>query len=47
VRFTRKWRRPELGMAHRGEFSEIMPYLGKTVDSEMSGNVIDLCPVAR
>nr|WP_199064626.1 NADH-quinone oxidoreductase subunit NuoG [Chromobacterium sp. ASV5] len=35
----------EIGMANRGEFSEIMPYLGKTVDSEISGNVIDLCPV--
>lgn len=35
----------EIGMAHRGEFSEILPFLGKTVDSEISGNVIDLCPV--
>lgn len=35
----------EIGMANRGEFSEIMPYLGKTVNSEISGNVIDLCPV--
>ncbi len=35
----------EIGMAHRGEFSEIMPYIGKTVESEVSGNVIDLCPV--
>jgi NADH-quinone oxidoreductase subunit G len=37
----------EIGMANRSEFSEIMPYLGKTVNSEISGNVIDLCPVAR
>jgi NADH-quinone oxidoreductase subunit G len=35
----------EIGMANRGEFSEIMPFVGKTVDSEMSGNMIDLCPV--
>jgi NADH-quinone oxidoreductase subunit G len=35
----------ELGMAHRGEFSEIQTFVGKTVDSELSGNMIDLCPV--
>ncbi|SFN18155.1 NADH-quinone oxidoreductase subunit G [Formivibrio citricus] len=35
----------ELGLAHRGEHSEVMPFLGKTVNSEISGNVIDLCPV--
>lgn len=35
----------EIGMANRGEHSEILPFLGKTVDSEISGNVIDLCPV--
>ncbi|MCG9066217.1 NADH-quinone oxidoreductase subunit NuoG [Laribacter hongkongensis] len=35
----------EIGMANRGELSEILPFLGKTVDSEISGNVIDLCPV--
>ncbi|MCD5326590.1 NADH-quinone oxidoreductase subunit NuoG [Chromobacterium piscinae] len=35
----------EIGMANRSEFSEILPFLGKTVDSEISGNVIDLCPV--
>lgn len=35
----------EIGMAHRGEHSEILPFLNKTVDSEISGNVIDLCPV--
>jgi NADH-quinone oxidoreductase subunit G len=35
----------ELGMANRGEFSEIMTFVGRTVDSELSGNVIDLCPV--
>lgn len=35
----------EIGMAHRGEHSEIMSFVGMTVDSEISGNVIDLCPV--
>lgn len=35
----------ELGMAGRGEHSEILAFVGKTVDSEISGNVIDLCPV--
>lgn len=35
----------ELGMAGRGEHSEILPFIGKTVDSELSGNMIDLCPV--
>ena len=35
----------ELGMTGRGEHSEIMTFMGHTVDSELSGNVIDLCPV--
>lgn len=35
----------ELGMAGRGEHSEIMTFLGRSVDSELSGNMIDLCPV--
>ncbi len=35
----------ELGMIHRGEFAEITTVLGDTVDSEVSGNMIDLCPV--
>src|SRR6478672_2461058 len=35
----------ELGMIHRGEHSEITTILGDTVDSEVSGNMIDLCPV--
>ncbi|GAB1414482.1 NADH-quinone oxidoreductase subunit NuoG [Candidatus Desulfobacillus denitrificans] len=35
----------ELGQAFRGEHAEIMPFIEKTVDSELSGNVIDLCPV--
>ena len=32
-------------MAGRGEHSEILSFVGKTVDSELSGNMIDLCPV--
>ncbi|MGA0032726.1 MAG: NADH-quinone oxidoreductase subunit NuoG [Burkholderiales bacterium] len=35
----------ELGMIGRGEHSEIITFVGKTVDSELSGNAIDLCPV--
>ncbi len=35
----------ELGMAGRGEHSEILTFVSRTVDSEVSGNVIDLCPV--
>jgi len=35
----------ELGMQHRGEHSEITTFVGKTVDSELSGNMIDICPV--
>ena len=35
----------ELGMSHRGEHSEIETFLGESVDSELSGNMIDLCPV--
>ncbi|GIX23800.1 MAG: NADH-quinone oxidoreductase [Caldimonas sp.] len=35
----------ELGMLHRGEHSEITTFVGQTVDSELSGNMIDICPV--
>src|SRR5205085_8100334 len=35
----------ELGMAGRGEHSEILTFVSRTVDSEVSGNMIDLCPV--
>ncbi len=35
----------ELGMAFRGEHAEIMSFVHSTVDSELSGNMIDLCPV--
>lgn len=36
---------PELGSTGRGNNLEIGTYLEKSLDSEMSGNVIDLCPV--
>jgi len=35
----------ELGMANRNMHSEIQTFVGRTVDSELSGNMIDLCPV--
>ena len=35
----------ELGMIHRGEHSEITTVAGDTIDSELSGNMIDICPV--
>jgi len=35
----------EFGMLGRGEHAEITSFVGKTVDSELSGNMIDLCPV--
>ncbi|MGH8631954.1 MAG: NADH-quinone oxidoreductase subunit NuoG, partial [Burkholderiales bacterium] len=35
----------ELGLAGRGEHAEIMAFVGRTVDSELSGNMIDVCPV--
>ena len=36
---------PELGSTGRGNDMQIGTYLEKNLDSEMSGNVIDLCPV--
>jgi NADH-quinone oxidoreductase subunit G len=36
---------PEIGMLGRGENAEITTYLEKSITSELSGNVIDLCPV--
>jgi NADH-quinone oxidoreductase subunit G len=36
---------PDLGATGRGEDMEITTYLEKAIDSELSGNVIDLCPV--
>ena len=35
----------ELGQAFRGEHAEIMAFVDGTVNSELSGNMIDLCPV--
>ncbi len=35
----------ELGMVHRGEHSEITTAEGRSIDSELSGNMIDICPV--
>jgi NADH-quinone oxidoreductase subunit G len=35
----------ELGMINRGELAEIVAFVGRSVDSELSGNMIDLCPV--
>lgn len=35
----------ELGQAFRGEHAEIMPFVEKTIETELSGNIIDLCPV--
>ena len=35
----------EIGAINRGENMEITTFLENTIESEMSGNVIDLCPV--
>ncbi|WP_322996758.1 NADH-quinone oxidoreductase subunit NuoG [Castellaniella sp.] len=35
----------EIGMLNRGEFSEITTFVGEAVESELSGNMIDVCPV--
>jgi len=35
----------ELGMTDRGDRAQIGTFVAKSVDSEMSGNVIDICPV--
>ena len=35
----------EIGLANRGEDAEITTYLEQSLTSELSGNVIDLCPV--
>lgn len=46
VRFTQEIAgMMELGQVFKGERAEIMPFVEKTVDSELSGNIIDLCPV--
>lgn len=36
---------PDMGALYRGENMQITTYLEKTLDSELSGNVVDLCPV--
>ncbi|WP_162896664.1 NADH-quinone oxidoreductase subunit NuoG [Cysteiniphilum halobium] len=35
----------ELGAMGRGDHTQISTYVAKTVNSELSGNIIDLCPV--
>jgi NADH-quinone oxidoreductase subunit G len=46
IRFTEEIAgKQELAMKNRGENSEITPFDGKTLETELSGNVIDLCPV--
>ena len=35
----------ELGMIGRGEHAEIAAFVGQSVNSELSGNMIDICPV--
>jgi len=35
----------EMGAIHRGEHMEVTSYLEQTLDSEISGNMIDVCPV--
>ena len=36
---------PDLGATHRGEHMEVGTYVEKALSSELSGNIIDLCPV--
>ena len=36
---------PELGATNRGEHMEVGTYVEKALSSELSGNIIDLCPV--
>ena len=46
VRFTAEiGGQMELGQTFRGDHAEIMTFLGRAVESELSGNIIDLCPV--
>lgn len=35
----------ELGVIGRGEYSEVTTFIGESINSELSGNMIDLCPV--
>lgn len=36
---------PVLGQVNRGEESEISTFVGKKLDTELSGNLVDVCPV--
>src|SRR5512135_2306640 len=46
VRFTQEIAgRMEFGQIQRGEHSEIVTFVSRAVESELSGNTIDLCPV--
>ncbi|HTY51064.1 MAG TPA: NADH-quinone oxidoreductase subunit NuoG [Steroidobacteraceae bacterium] len=46
VRFTQEIAGiQELGMVGRGEHSEVRTFIERTMDHELSGNIIDLCPV--
>ncbi|MFT9206363.1 NADH-quinone oxidoreductase subunit NuoG [Acetobacter orientalis] len=46
VRFTTEVAgTPELGLVSRGENAEITTYVEKALTSELSGNLIDICPV--
>jgi NADH-quinone oxidoreductase subunit G len=46
VRFTQEIAgQMELGQSYRGEHAEIMPFVQGAIESELSGNIIDLCPV--
>lgn len=36
---------PEMGALYRGEDTQITTYIEKSISSELSGNIIDLCPV--
>lgn len=35
----------ELGMGYRNNHAEVLPFINKTLKSELSGNIIDICPV--
>ena len=35
----------DIGKVGRGKFAEISTYVAKTLDNELSGNIVDLCPV--
>ncbi|MDM8546164.1 NADH-quinone oxidoreductase subunit NuoG [Candidatus Venteria ishoeyi] len=46
VRFSREIAgMPEMGATGRGEHTLVGPYIEKTIDSELSGNMVDVCPV--